>query len=208
MQGSTTIIKVCGMRDASNIRAVEATGPDLMGFICWPGSKRYVSAKPDYLPACKRVGVFVDPTVTQVLEAREMLGLDYIQLHGHESLSVCQSLSKATGLRIIKAISVLTTKDVQRARDYEGTAHLLLFDTKCPCVGGSGRQFDWDVLKTYEGSTPFLLSGGIGPEDVQRVRSWHHPQCIGLDLNSRFELSPALKDSHLLSEFIRNIKKS
>lgn len=208
MQGSATIIKVCGMRDASNIRAVEAAGPDLMGFICWPGSKRYVAVRPEHMPACKRVGVFVDPTVAQVQEACTMLGLDYAQLHGHESPSVCQDIAKATGLTVIKAISVLTADNVRQAKAYEGAVGLLLFDTKCTCMGGSGQQFDWDVLQTYEGNTPFLLSGGIGPEDVQRLRSWHHPRCVGLDVNSRFELSPAFKDSQLLSEFIRNIKKS
>ena len=81
-----------------------------------------------------------------------------------------------------------------------------LFDTKCKTVGGSGEQFDWQVLEQYDGETPFLLSGGIGPDDAERVKSFHHPQCIGIDLNSKFEIEPALKDVEKLKEFLGKIK--
>lgn len=207
MQGNETVIKVCGMRDGDNIRSVEAAHPDLMGFICWSGTRRNVTARPDYLPACKRVGVFVTPTLEQVTAANDMLHLDYIQLHGHESVTLCEKLKAATGLRLIKAISVSEKAGIDQARAYEGVADLLLFDTKCRSVGGSGAQFDWDMLQAYDGTLPFLLSGGIGPDDWQRVRQWSHPRCTGIDINSLFETSPAVKDAEAIRTFIRNIKR-
>lgn len=202
------IVKVCGMREGNNIYSVETAGADLMGFICWPESKRNVSVRPSYLPSCPRVGIFVHPTIEQVLAAHEMLSLDYVQLHGNECASLCKSIKDAAGLKLIKAISVSQKEDVDKWMAYQDVADLFLFDTKCPSVGGSGRQFDWDILQVYRGTVPFLLSGGIGPGDWERLLAWGHPQCVGIDVNSCFELSPALKDVHALKEFIGKIKKS
>ena len=95
--------------------------------------------------------------------------------------------------------------DIATYKTYEGLVEYFLFDTKCPSVGGSGQQFDWSVLSAYDGSTPFLLSGGIGPDDAERIKSFHHPQCIGIDLNSRFELAPGLKDVIKLQAFIKEL---
>lgn len=207
MQGRSMVVKVCGMRDGDNIRMVEQACPDMMGFICWQGSRRNVSTRPAHLPACKRVGVFVNPTVEQVMTAKEMLQLDYMQLHGSESTALCQKLKCASGLKLIKAISVSDDADVGKAEAYQEVADLLLFDTKCKSVGGSGEQFDWNILQAYDGLLPFLLSGGIGPGDSERVKQWRHPRCVGIDINSRFELQPALKDAVAVREFIRNIKE-
>lgn len=200
------IIKVCGMRDPENIRAVEECKPDMMGFICWDGSRRNVTERPSYLPSCKRVGVFVDPDLQYVKQMVDMLSLDYIQLHGKESASLCESISRETGLPIIKAFSIGCKDDIQATETYDGVAELFLFDTKCPGVGGSGLQFDWNILSNYHGNTPFLLSGGIGPGDEERLRAWHHPLWAGIDLNSRFEHSPAIKDAPLLREFLGKLK--
>ena len=176
------------MREAENIREVEALGIDLMGFIFWEKSSRYISKRPAYLPTkCKRVGVFVDEDIESVKRIADDYALDYIQLHGHESSDYCAQLQ---GLHLIKAISVSSRNDIATYKTYEGLVEYFLFDTKCPSVGGSGQQFDWSVLSAYDGSTPFLLSGGIGPDDAERIKSFHHPQCIGIDLNSRFELAP------------------
>ncbi len=96
---------------------------------------------------------------------------------------------------------------MKRWREYEGHADMLLFDTKCASVGGSGRKFDWSVLDAYDGDMPFLLSGGIGPDDADEVLAFRHPQCIGIDLNSKFEVSPAVKDVDKLKNFIEKIRQ-
>ena len=197
------------MREAENIREVEALGIDMMGFIFWPKSSRYVSERPDYLPKhVKRVGVFVNEDPEQVKRLAADYRLDYIQLHGQESPEQISRLSPLTShLSIIKAFNIATAEDLLQTQPYEGVADLFLFDTKGKSVGGNGEKFDWDVLDAYHGSTPFLLSGGIGPDDAERVNAFHHPKCIGIDLNSRFELSPGLKDVNKLKEFLKFVVK-
>lgn len=194
------------MREADNIREVERLGIDLMGLIFWPQSSRYVSEKPDYLPMhCQRVGVFVDEDIQRVNSIADEYALDYIQLHGHESSEYCAQLQ---GLHLIKAISVSGRDDIATYKQYEGLVDYFLFDTKCPSVGGSGQQFDWTVLSAYDGNTPFLLSGGIGPDDAERVKAFRHEKCIGIDLNSRFETAPGLKDIDSLRRFLTHLSHS
>lgn len=202
------LIKVCGMRDPENIRAVEALGIDIMGFIFWERSPRCVaSPQPPAGRKLKKAGVFVDESLPTVVRKARDFGLDYIQLHGSEPASYIDQLRKATDAQIIKAISIREADDVKRWREYEGHADMLLFDTKCKCVGGSGEQFDWSVLEQYDGPMPFLLSGGIGPEDAERITAFHHPRCIGIDLNSRFEDAPGVKNVEKLRDFIRIVKQ-
>ena len=211
------IIKVCGMRSADNIRAVEQLGVDWLGFIFWPRSSRYVAERPSYLPTkAKRVGVFVDATVDEVLSHISDYNLDAVQLHGHESPDYIRTLRSSLAFQtdgtsqtnscfpvvIIKAISIATSEDTDNYRNFEGLVDYFLFDTKCQTVGGSGLHFDWSMLADYDGQTPFLLSGGIGPDDAQHISSFHHPRCIGIDLNSRFEIKPALKDVTALQGFL------
>ena len=196
------------MREADNIRAVEALGIDMMGFIFWPKSSRYVSQRPDYLPKrVKRVGVFVDENPEQVKRLANDYGLDYIQLHGHETPEVISYL-RTPALphpRILKAFNISTAEDLLQTQPYEGLVDCFLFDAKGKSVGGNGEKFNWDVLDAYQGNTPFLLSGGIGPDDAERVNAFYHPKCIGIDLNSRFELSPGLKEVAKLKEFMCNL---
>ena len=224
------IIKVCGMRDAANIRAVDGLPVDLMGLIFWPRSSRYVSRRPDYLPTrCKRVGVFVDADIPDVLRHVSDYALDYVQLHGSESPAYLRQLRAALSAAapslpdaapsladggfpaIIKAFSIATAADLRQTEAYHGLADLFLFDTKGPSAGGNGRKFDWSVLSAYAGPTPFLLSGGIGPADAGLLRQlplldgFPVEHCAGIDLNSRFELAPGLKDIHLLQDFIKTI---
>ena len=208
------IIKVCGMRDAENIREVEALGIDLMGFIFWPKSSRYVSERPAYLPTkCKRVGIFVDENIETVKRIAENYALDYIQLHGHETPDYIRSLRVVDGfpvdIRLIKALSISSRNDIATYRTYEGLVDFFLFDTKAQLPGGSGQQFDWSVLSAYDGNTPFLLSGGIGPDDAERLTDHPSPltskHCLGIDLNSRFEVAPALKDINKLKTFIESL---
>ena len=198
------------MREAENIREVEALGIDLMGFIFWPKSSRYVSERPAYLPTqCKRVGVFVNEDIETIKRIAEDYDLDYIQLHGSESLEYAQRLRSVYGdsVAVIKAFNIATTGDFEATKPYEGIVDYFLFDTKGKSVGGNGEKFDWRVLADYHGETPFLLSGGIGPDDAERVKTFNHPKCIGIDLNSRFELSLAHKDIDKLKSFLEKVKK-
>ena len=109
------------------------------------------------------------------------------------------------GFHLIKAINVSDGNDLAQTAPYEGLADYFLFDTKGKSVGGNGEKFDWDVLSSYQGETPFLLSGGIGPDDVERVKNFRHQKCVGIDLNSRFEVSPALKDINKLKTFLQSL---
>ena len=198
-------VKVCGMRDAENIREVEALGIDLMGFIFWPKSSRYVSERPAYMPqTAKRVGVFVNEDIKQVKRIAEEYSLDVIQLHGSESPDYIRQLGSVCGdtIATVKAFNIATAADLDATKSYEGIVDYFLFDTKTPIPGGSGVQFDWSLLADYVGQTPFLLSGGIGPDDAERVCAFSHPKCIGIDLNSRFEISPGLKDVEKLKKFL------
>lgn len=198
------MIKVCGMRDAQNIRDVESLGVDWIGMIFWPKSKRYVAEVPSYLPGhLKKVGVFVDSTLDDILQHISDYQLDIIQLHGQESPDFAKALKPHT---IIKAFNIEKADDLLQTEKYEGIADYFLFDTKGKMVGGNGQKFDWSVLTAYQGKTPFLLSGGIGPEDVESVKSFRHPRCIGIDLNSRFESEPGFKDINQLKTFINNIR--
>ena len=198
------IIKVCGMRDAENIREVEALGIDLMGFIFWPKSSRYVSERPSYLPTqCKRVGVFVDEDVETIKQITNDYVLDIIQLHGSESPDYIRHLNIQCS--IIKAFNIATAEDLEKTKPYEGIVDYFLFDAKAQLPGGNGQQFDWSVLTDYVGETPFLLSGGIGPNDAKRVKAFHHAKCIGIDLNSKFEDAAALKNIQKLKTFIEQL---
>ena len=159
-----------------------------------------------------RVGVFVDDMVQNIVTRVVNYHLDYVQLHGNEPREMCENLRLTLdpdirpGIKIIKAISVSDASDIQKYKEYVGAVDLFLFDTKCKTVGGSGQQFDWQVLEQYDGEIPFLLSGGIGPEDASRLHAFHHPKCIGIDLNSRFEIEPGVKDVEKLKGFLNGMQ--
>ena len=205
------LVKVCGMREPGNVKQVAQLGVDMMGFIFYPKSPRYAShvvARSDADRNVCRVGVFVNDSVSTMLDKIHSFSLNAVQLHGGESREVCEQLREANGdIKIIKAISVSNAGDIQKYKEYVGAVDYFLFDTKCKTVGGSGQQFDWQVLDEYDGDVPFLLSGGIGPEDAFRIRTFHHSQCVGIDLNSRFEIEPGVKDVEKLNKFLNEIKK-
>ncbi len=206
-------IKVCGMREADNIRAVDALGVDYMGFIFYPRSSRYISEIPSFMPErAKRVGVFVDASTADIIDRISSYGLDIVQLHGHESPQQCQNLRQKAellleiGIKIWKAISIDSSADLQECEKYLKCVDGFVFDTKCSSYGGSGSKYDWNVLSAYTCPLPFLLSGGIGPDDANKIQTFHHSQFMGIDLNSRFESAPALKDIEKLDTFIKNIE--
>ena len=212
------------MRDADNIRDISALGVDMIGLIFYPPSPRYVQQFssgagiiPDYAPDMGktplRVGVFVDDMPQNIVTRVYNYKLDYIQLHGNEPRETLENLRATIDpdikpkIKIIKAISVSSAEDIKKYKEYVGAADLFLFDTKCKTVGGSGELFDWQVLQAYDGDVPFLLSGGIGPDDAERIKNFHHPKCIGIDLNSKFEIEPALKDVEKLKQFLVKVQK-
>lgn len=205
------LVKVCGMREPENIEKVAQLGVDMMGFIFYPKSPRFASQSVARTAADKnvcRVGVFVNESVELISDKILQFDLNAVQLHGNESRELCEQLHEQNGLlKVIKAISVSTAGDIQKYKEYVGAVDYFLFDTKCKTVGGSGQQFDWQVLENYDGDVPFILSGGIGLEDVERIRNFHHPKCIGIDLNSKFEMEPGLKDVEMLKTFLENIEK-
>ena len=219
------IIKVCGMRDGENIRQVAELGVDWIGMIFWPKSPRNVTMIPshagiipdrgslsfkDHQRSPLRVGVFVDEMAQNIITRVVNFQLDLVQLHGHETPTLIRNLRRTLAdirpVKFIKAISVASSDDIEAYKDYMDCVDYFLFDTKCPTVGGSGNHFDWTVLDAYDGETPLLLSGGIGPDDAERVKAFHHPKCIGIDLNSKFEVEPGLKDINKLREFIKEIR--
>lgn len=229
------IIKVCGMRDIENIRQVKNLDIDMMGFIFWPKSPRYVTAygsqigiMPDNSEerlqikqgqkqvsrrSCQRVGVFVEDMPQDIVTCVYNYSLDYVQLHGEESPVLIENLRRTLdpdikkGIRIIKAFNIATYDDFKKCRNYEEVADLFLFDTKTSVKGGSGEQFDWSLLEQYDGKVPFLLSGGIGPNDAERIKAFHHPKFEGIDLNSRFEVACGVKNVELLKTFIKQIRQ-
>ncbi|MDD3040333.1 phosphoribosylanthranilate isomerase [Bacteroides sp.] len=201
------IIKVCGMRDAENIQHLEALGDvDMIGFIFYPQSPRYVYELPSYLPVhTHRIGVFVNENKQVVTTYADRFGLNYIQLHGSESPEYCRSLS-TYGLKIIKAFSIAHIEDLDIVCNYEEVCDYFLFDTKCKQYGGSGNQFDWNILHAYKGEKMFLLSGGIDLDSIQALKRFKHPRLAGYDLNSRFELKPGKKDTQRIREFLHKLE--
>lgn len=196
------IIKVCGLREADNIRAVEAAGADWVGFIFYERSPRYVSEVPSYLPErALRVGVFVSPRYGEVMQHVEDYGLQAVQLHGEATPELCRKL-RERGLIVIRVIPA-DERLSKRTGLYLNCVDYFLFDTPTMMHGGSGRTFNWSLLEAYTGSVPFLLSGGIGPDCVEALREFHHPRWVGIDLNSRFEKAAALKDTTLIKQFIQ-----
>lgn len=204
-------IKVCGMRDPENISGIVATAPDFMGFIFYRRSKRFVGenfsaeALKSVPETVKKVGVFVNELPEDAIEICYELNLQVAQLHGNELPDYCRQVQRA-GLVVFKAFAVDDQFDFEKLRAYYGTCSYFLFDTKGDVPGGTGRKFNWQLLERYKGAVPFFLSGGIKPEDLDALRRFSHPRWRGIDLNSGFEIAPALKDVEKIQKFIREIR--
>ena len=204
-------IKVCGMRDLENISGVVAALPDFLGFIFYPKSKRFVGFDPSpeifaIVPeSVIKIGVFVDETPEKVLETAQNCNLNVVQLHGHETPEYC-SLIKNSGITVFKAFSVDEHFDFNLLYAYSGVCDYFLFDSKGQLPGGTGQKFNWQLLENYIGDVPFFLSGGIGSEDIDAISQFSHPQFFGIDINSGFEIAPALKDDEKVKNFISEIR--
>lgn len=200
------IIKVCGMKYADNIRALDQLKPDMTGFIFHPSSPRFADAVPEYMPTSSlRVGVFVNSDTDYILYKVREFGLNLVQLHGNESPEQCRAI-RSKGIEIIKAFSLKTGNADTLTTPYDGLCRYYLFDTPCAAYGGSGKTFDWTLTQSYHGKTPFLLSGGIRPNSLEQISSFHHPSFAGIDINSGFETAPGMKDTEAIAEFIKQLR--
>ncbi len=203
-------IKVCGMNQ--NTVEVSDLKPDYVGFIFWKPSKRSFSGMPLVLPhSIKKVGVFVDESIEGIIEKVKKFQLLAVQLHGNENPGFCNSLKQQLkGVEIIKVFSIKDEFNFQELEAFELVCDYYLFDTKGRLPGGNGYKFNWKVLKDYPSSKPFFLSGGIGLEDVDSIKEFmQRPEsryCHAIDVNSKFELEPGLKDIDKLKALINYMK--
>ena len=197
--------KVCGMKYQDNIAAVANLRPDYLGFIFYDKSPRNFNGIIPTLPnTINKVGVFVDADSNYLLEKVEEYSFDFVQLHGNESPKYC-SILKGKGVKIIKAFSILDEFNFNRLLPFEDVCEFFLFDTKGTLVGGNGFTFDWEVLKGYSSKKPFFLSGGIGVDQIEKINAFSKSKaskyCRVIDVNSRFEIEPGLKNIEELKIF-------
>ena len=209
--GGSALIKICGMKYSENIAEVAALHPDFMGFIFYPKSPRCAEpldvAALNALPAAiKKIGVFVNESMENILTAVYKYKLDGVQLHGTELVEMCKKL-RAVGLIVIKVFHIAEAYNFKVMKAYEGACDYFLLDTQTNAYGGSGVKFNWTMLDEYTGETPFLLSGGIAPDDAEAIRKIKHPKLVGIDLNSKFEVKPGMKDVKLLKQFLFQLNK-
>jgi phosphoribosylanthranilate isomerase len=203
-------VKICGMRDADNIMAAAELKPDIMGFIFYPKSPRFAGKllNPDILSLLPqdiaKAGVFVNENFMSISETIKKYSLEIVQLHGAESPDLCFRL-KQTGIRVIKAFSLNENSGFIPFSQYIDCTDYFLFDSFTYNYGGSGQKFDWKKVVEYDLCHPFFLSGGIGPDDANIISEINSPSFYGVDLNSRFEIEPGLKNIEKLKVFLKEL---
>ncbi len=195
------LLKVCGMKDPSNIQQLATLQPDWVGMIFYEKSLRHVDADLETTEGLKKIGVFVNASSEYIDERIEKYGLSGVQFHGKETPKFCQQY-KEKGLTILKAFSINEHFDFATTQPYENSCDYFVFDTKGKNPGGNGITYDWNILQQYDGSTPFLLSGGINPTLTTAIKNFKHQQWLGVDINSGFEIAPGLKNIELIKKFI------
>ncbi|MGB3005749.1 MAG: phosphoribosylanthranilate isomerase [Chitinophagaceae bacterium] len=207
-------IKVCGITEMKQLQQLDGLDIDFAGLIFYKESPRYIGdkiSKKDLKKAdfdLKKVGVFVNPEMIEVLDAIDDYGLDAVQLHGDESPEMCEDLS--TEVEVIKAFRITGDEDIDKlVAPYDAVCDYYLFDTGGlkESIGGSGKQFDWSILTKAKIEKPFFLSGGIGPDDAPKVKAFKHPDYFGVDINSLFEKEPGVKDMGKVLQFRQGLKK-
>jgi phosphoribosylanthranilate isomerase len=207
---NSLILKVCGMTLTENIAEVAESRPDFMGFILYPGSPRYVGDNsfpdiPTGMPeTIKKTGVFVNEKIETVMTMVKRHSLQAVQLHGDESPEYCRQIKKE-GITLIRAFRVSGTI-IPDTESYTGICDLFLFDTSSAGYGGSGKKFNWEILKQYREETPFLISGGLTPCDREAIMEFRHKSFAGIDINSGFETAPGIKDATAVKNFIKSIR--
>jgi phosphoribosylanthranilate isomerase len=201
-------LKICGMKYPDNILEVSQLLPDYMGFIFWKKSSRFFDSEIPNLPkSIQKVGVFVNDTLEEIITKIKKYDLNLIQLHGNESVAFCESL-KDEKVKIIKVFSVNDDFDFSILEPFETVCDYFLFDTKGKLPGGNGIVFDWKVLEKYPSTKPFFLSGGIGIDEIQSIQELLKTDLPihAIDINSKFEIEPGLKNIQLLKDFKIHIK--
>lgn len=201
-------LKICGMRDSENIKDVAFLQPHFMGFIFYKRSPRFVDEDfvvPDIFPqSVKRVGVFVNEVVEAIIRLQAKHKLDFVQLHGSESIDQVYALKRA-GCKIIKAFSVDDYFDFETINPYVPYSDYFLFDTKGKLHGGNAQRFNWQLLEKYNTDVPFFLSGGIAANHIEEILQIQHPQLHAIDVNSGVEISSGIKDPNKVNEIKQSL---
>lgn len=201
-------VKICGMREPDNILEAGALNPDLIGLIFYAQSPRFVPEDfrlpPGLSRSIKKVGVFVDESFEGIRAAVNKHELDFVQLHGREPALICEQL-KLAKVGVIKAFSIDKHFDFRTITSYKPVADYFLFDTKGKLHGGNAAPFDWNLLKRYDQEVPFFLSGGISPDNVNRVLQLQDMNLFGVDVNSGVEASPGVKDVDKIKQLLKNL---
>ena len=200
-------LKVCGITSFEQLKQLQNIGVDSAGLIFYENSKRFVGDKLSDQKSdirnlkIEKVGVFVNSGIENIQKQVRDYGLNYVQLHGDESPEFCAALKNSVA--VIKAIRIGDETDIEKEiKIFEEAFDYLLFDTDSKQYGGSGKQFNWDRLKQFNIKKPFFLSGGIGLEDIDKVKNFHHPMLFAIDVNSRFESEPGIKDMGKVERFM------
>lgn len=203
-------LKVCGMKYEDNIRAIAELQPDYMGFIFYEKSKRnFENQIPELSEGIKKTGVVVNMPVAQITRKIDQHNLQAIQLHGDESVDEIKELrSKKPNIEILKVFGIKDEFDFTILEKYADEVDYFLFDTKGRERGGNGVKFDWSVLKKYHLEKPFFLSGGISPDDIDAIKEITQSglPVYGVDINSKFEIEPGLKNTEAVKGFKTNLK--
>ena len=201
-------LKICGMKYPENILEVGALLPDYMGFIFWEKSARYFNGEiPELIGTIKKVGVFVNQSQEEILEKVTKYNLQAVQLHGNESVEFLSELRTKLkkNIEIIKVFSADNDFDFEIIKPFESVCDYFMFDTKGRLPGGNGTTFEWTILKKYNSDKPFFLSGGIGISELKAIEeiSKTNLPIYAVDINSKFEIEPGLKNKNLFSNFKR-----
>src|SRR5437773_7204837 len=208
-------IKVCGITQLKQLQQLDGMDIDFAGLIFYKDSPRYAgnSIKGEELRSAdfdiKKTGVFVDATYDEVMQTIEDYELDTVQLHGNETPDLCSRLSENT--EVIKTFRIAGNELMvdKMLKPYDEVCDYYLFDKggMQETLGGTGQQFDWEILSNSRIEKPFFLSGGIGPDDISKLEHFSHPDLFAIDINSKFEISPGVKDMGQVLGFIRLVKR-
>lgn len=204
------LLKICGMRDTSNINEIANLRPDFLGFIFFAQSPRYVGVDfvvPPMSKDIKKVGVFVNEELVVAKRIAQTQQLDFVQLHGDESVQYVASM-KRTGIGLIKAFRIDEQFDFENVIEYQPYCDYFLFDARGKDYGGNNKVFDWRLLSRYNQRVPFLLSGGLKAENLEdALDAVSGMNCAGFDLNSGVEVSPGIKDTNAVERVLQILNR-
>jgi phosphoribosylanthranilate isomerase len=205
-------VKICGLKFPHNISQLVEVKPDYMGFIFYPQSKRYCEGffEAEFMEeipsTIQKVGIFVNETAETIRKVIKKYSIDVVQLHGREAPEICSQLKK-DGKIVVKAFQIDQNFVFQHISKYKPFCDYYLFDTRSPIYGGSGQTFDWNLLQKYDNEKPFFLSGGIDIEHISTIKEITNLNIHAIDINSKFESSPGMKDVNKVAEFVKRIRQ-